>query len=268
LHGIGLNLFNFNSMLSHLDAEQPVYGLRAAGLDGNQKPLKSIESLASYYNEQIFNHDSTGPYAVAGYSFGGIIAFEMVKQMKEAGKQVEMLAMIDTHIKKAQPLTFLLKTLRKSTRQFNKLVFRVGSFANYPLANIDYLFKLYTNKAKSLMIWIGILDKYKVSELPGYMQRVVDRLEKAWGKYKIKPYDVKVDLFKAEKRLYYVDEPQLLGWGKYALQGVTIHNVPGDHEDMFAPPNDKKLAEVLQRRLNEIPSNANRDRTLNSSLSA
>ena len=256
LHGIGLNLFNFNSMLSYMDAEQPVYGLRAAGLDGNQTPLKSIESLAAHYNQQIFNHDPIGPYAIAGYSFGGIIAFEMVKQLKEAGKTVEMLAMMDTHIKKPEPAPLVHRALKKLGRQYHKLIFRVGSVFEHPLANVDYIFTIYTSKFKDLLIWLGVLDRYKVSELPKYMQTVVDRLEKAWDKYKIKPYDVKIDLFKADKRLYYVDEPAMLGWGRYALRGVDVHTVPGDHEDMFEPPNDKTLAEMLQKRLNEMPSNS------------
>jgi thioesterase domain-containing protein/acyl carrier protein len=257
LHGIGLNLFNFNGMLSHLDPEQPVYGLRAAGLDGNQTPLKTIESLAAHYNQQILNHDPIGPYAIAGYSFGGIIAFEMVKQLKEAGKFVEMLAMIDTHIQKPPQRLFINTIAVKAVRQYHKFIFRLRSFIKYPLANINYLSILYSNKIKLFLIWLGALDKYKTSELPRYMQIVVDRLEKAWGKYDVKPYDIKIDLFKADKRLYYVDDPEMLGWKEYALQGIDIHTVPGDHEDMFEPPHDKTLAELLQKRLDEIPSNGN-----------
>ena len=262
LHGIGLNLFNFNSMLRHMDKEQPVYGLRAAGLDGNKIPLKSIESLAAHYNQQILNHDPIGPYAIAGYSFGGIIAFEMVKQLKEEGKTIEMLAMIDTHIKKPPHSEFTNKIFRKIFRQYSKLKFRMGSFYKYPLANIDYLKMLYTSMFKEFLVWIGMLDKYKISELPKYMQNVVDDMQDAWGKYIIKPYDIKIDLFKAEKRLYYVDDPKMLGWEAYALQGVNLHTVPGDHEDMFESPNDRTLAELLQQRLNELPSNAQNEGSL------
>ena len=255
LHGIGLNLFNFNSMLKYINKEQPVYGLRAAGLDGNKTPLKSIESLAAHYNQQILNHDPIGPYAIAGYSFGGIIAFEMVKQLKEAGKAVEMLAMIDTHIKKQPPSIFSDKIIKKVTRQYSKLKFRIGSFYKYPVANIDYLKTLYTSMFKEFGVWAGMLNKDKISDLPKYMQNVVDRMENAWGKYEIRPYDIKIDLFKAEKRLYYVDDPKMLGWEAYAQQGVSLHTVPGDHEDMFESPNDKTLAQLLQKRLDELPSN-------------
>jgi amino acid adenylation domain-containing protein len=262
LHGIGLNLFNFIGMISHLDTDQPVYGLRAAGLDGDKAPLKSVESLAAHYNRQILHHDPIGPYAIAGYSFGGIIAFEMVKQLKKAGKEVAMLAMIDTHIQKPAPRSFTSMMIQKTVRQYHKLIFRLNSFYHYPLATIDYLRILYTNKFRSLAIWLGILDKYKASVLPPYMKSVVDRLEKASNKYVMSAYEVKIDLFRAKKRLYYVDDPEMLGWGAYALQGVDIHPVNGDHEDMFEPPHDKILAELLQKRLDEMPANANREESI------
>ena len=266
IHGIGLNLFNFNSMLNYLDADQPVYGLRAAGLDGNSKPLESIQTIAAYYNQEIINHDPIGPYAIAGYSFGGIVAYEMVNQLKEAGKNVEMLAMIDTNVQEAAPIVFIDKLLQKTIRQFGKLAFRLGSFSKQPLANIDYLTKLYTNKVKETMVKFGMLNKYKASGLPKYMQKVVDKLYLAWSYYKLKPYHVKLDLFKAEHRLFYVDDPKFLGWGQYALDGVKVYNVPGDHEDMFRSPNDRLLAQAIQKRLDEIPENA--ERVIDRSLSA
>lgn len=108
---------------------------------------------------------------------------------------------------------------------------------------------------KEFLVWACLLDKDKISDLPKYMQNVVDGMENAWGKYEIRPYDVKIDLFKAEKRLYYVDDPKMLGWEAYAQQGVSLHTVPGDHEDMFESPNDKILAQLLQKRLDELPSN-------------
>ena len=46
-------------------------------------------------------------------------------------------------------------------------------------------------------------------------------------------------------------DPIHLGWKKAALKGVQIHNIPGDHLDIVAPPNDKVLARVLQTILDE-----------------
>jgi amino acid adenylation domain-containing protein len=257
VHGIGLNLFNFNSIINHMDPDQPVFGLRAAGLDGNEDPLESIETIAAYYNHEILNHDPVGPYAIAGYSMGGIIAYEMAKQLIEAGKKVEMLAMIDTNVQETfqAPINNIL---RKAERQIDKLIFRIGSFYNYPVSNVDYLSQTFGQQFKSFLTKSGFRNKYAPSELPGYMQNVIEKLEIACARYIIEPYSLKIDLIKAEQRLYYVDDPKHLGWGSYALNGITTYDVPGDHEDMFHSPNDMILAETLQKRLNEIPANINK----------
>lgn len=257
VHGIGLNLFNFNSIIQHMDADQPVLGLRAAGLDGNEAPLESIETIAAYYNQEILNHDPIGPYAIAGYSMGGIIAYEMAKQLKEAGKKVEMLAMIDTNVQESfqAPINNIL---RKIERQVDKLLFRAVSFYRHPVSNVDYLSQTFGHQLKTFLTKSGIRNKYIASELPEYMQNVVEKLEAACARYVIKPYNLKIDLIKAEQRFYYIDDPKYLGWSNYALDGIITYDVPGDHEDMFHSPNDMILAETLQKRLNEIPANLNR----------
>jgi amino acid adenylation domain-containing protein len=256
VHGIGLNLFNFTGMISQLDPEQPVYGIRAAGLDGNFSPLGSIEEVSAYYNQEILNHDPIGPYAIAGYSFGGIIAYEMVKQLKQAGKKVEMLAMIDTNLQdEMRGASDMDKLKRKFTRQFAKLKFRAGSLLKAPWHNILYLKDVYGHKLKRLLGKTGLLNRYRLAEMPEYMQKVVNKFEEAWQQYKLQPFDIRIDLFRAKDRIYYVDDPEYLGWGDYALGGVVVHEVPGDHKEMFYPPNDTIMARSFQKRLNTIPQN-------------
>lgn len=259
IHGIGLNLFNFIGMINHLAPDQPVYGIRAAGLDGNFKPLGSIEEVSAYYNQEILNHDPIGPYAIAGYSYGGVIAYEMARQLKQAGKKVEMLAMIDTNLQedlRNAPQNELLK--KKLMRQLDKLKFRTGSIIKYPFHNLLYVKEIYRQRFRRFLVRTKLVDKHKFSELPEYMQKVVYKFERAWDKYTLQPLDIAVDLFKAQTRMYYVDDPEFLGWQKYALGGVSVHEIPGDHKDIFSPPNDQVMAEIFQKRLNQIPANISR----------
>ncbi|MBL4676115.1 MAG: amino acid adenylation domain-containing protein, partial [Mucilaginibacter sp.] len=102
VHGAGLNVLLFNALAMHMDDEQPVYGLQAKGLNGIDEPLDVMEEIAANYVEEIINHDPVGPYAVAGYSLGGLIAYEMAKQMIAMGKDVRMLAMFDTYADQTQ----------------------------------------------------------------------------------------------------------------------------------------------------------------------
>ena len=49
IHGLGLNVLLYTTIINHLDPDQPVYGLQAKGLNGMEKPLDSIEEIAAYY---------------------------------------------------------------------------------------------------------------------------------------------------------------------------------------------------------------------------
>ena len=89
IHGIGLNLLNFSSLVSYMDAEQPIYGLQALGLDGEDEPLDNMEAIADFYLSEVMVQNPTGPYAIAGYSFGGYVALEMARQLKADGQRSE-----------------------------------------------------------------------------------------------------------------------------------------------------------------------------------
>lgn len=253
VHGIGLNLLNMYHMVSMLDAEQPVYGLQALGLDGSTDKMDSIEEIARFYNSEILQHDPVGPYAISGYSFGGYIAFEMVRQLREMGKEVKMLAMFDTNLQlPTHSMATWPKWRIKIMRQFKKLLFRIGTFITKPIKTIIYLLQQIPVYYYQFLNLIGISVTYNPNQVPAYMQHIMQHLQKVFKKYTLKPQDVKLQLFKAAQKLYYVDDPQYFGWNDLALKGVDVHVVPGDHREMFIAPNDKYLAEALQRELDKI----------------
>ena len=110
VHGAGLNVLLFNTLAMNMSPDQPVYGLQAKGLNGVDEPLTKIEDIAAHYISAIIQQNPNGPYALAGYSFGGIIAFEMAKQLEAAGKVVKLLAMFDTY---AYRSPFMIPCFRK-----------------------------------------------------------------------------------------------------------------------------------------------------------
>ncbi|MBD1391784.1 amino acid adenylation domain-containing protein [Mucilaginibacter glaciei] len=253
VHGIGLNLLNMFHMVSMLDEEQPVYGLQAIGLDGTVEPMHSIEEIAAFYNSEILMNDPVGPYAISGYSFGGYIAFEMVKQLRAAGKEVKMLALFDTNLQKpAQQLSLMAKIKIKAFRQVKKLLFRLQTLFICPGKTLHYLWLQVPVYYYEFLNFIGINIRYNPNQVPGYMQDIMQQLQRAFAKYIFKSQDIKIDLFKASVKLYYVDDPKYFGWDEYATQGVDVHVVPGDHREMFIAPNDKFLAQSLQEQLDKI----------------
>ena len=70
--------------------------------------------------------------------------------------------------------------------------------------------------------------------------------------YVLKPLNIAIELFRAKKRTFYMEDFEYLGWKPYALNGVNIHDIPGEHNLIFAPPNDKEFAVVLQDCLDKV----------------
>uniref|UniRef100_UPI0035BBC864 thioesterase domain-containing protein n=1 Tax=Mucilaginibacter sp. TaxID=1882438 RepID=UPI0035BBC864 len=253
VHGIGLNLLNMYHMVSMLDIEQPVYGLQAVGLDGSVEQMNTIEEIAAFYNSEILQHDPVGPYAISGYSFGGYIAFEMVRQLRAAGKEVKMLALFDTNLQiPTYQMPLGQKLWVKGIRQFNKLFFRLKTIVTCPLKTLDYMLLQMPDYYHTLQRMVGIKVNYNPDGVPQYMQDIMAMMKRAFEAYVFKPQDVKIDLFKAAIKMYFVDDSKYFGWKAYAKKGVDIHVVPGDHKEMFMAPNDKFMAKALQEQLDKI----------------
>jgi amino acid adenylation domain-containing protein len=252
VHGIGLNLLNFSGLITHMDADQPVYGLQARGLDGTEEPSGNMETIAAGYNAEIIEQNPVGPYAIAGYSFGGYVAYEMARQLKAMGKEVKLLAIFDTDACALQTHRSKLgRLVWKISRQFPKMIWVGKSMIERPSQTIAYQQEFFRYKANVLMQRFGLASKPKSTIEPDHLTRIMEKHDLAFHKYVMHPYDGIVDLFRATKRLYFVDDFHFLGWKKYALQGVRVHDVPGDHETIMHSPNVEILANELQQALNK-----------------
>jgi thioesterase domain-containing protein len=87
------DVFCFRSLARHLGDDQPFFGLQPPGLDGAEKPLTRVEDLAAYFAAQIRLARPDGNCVIAGYCAGGTIAFELARQLVQAGANVSFLAL-------------------------------------------------------------------------------------------------------------------------------------------------------------------------------
>jgi amino acid adenylation domain-containing protein len=250
IHGIGLNLLNLRSLALNMDTEQPVFGFQAVGLDGtgDKDALESMEEIAALYVRELLTHNPSGQYAIAGYSFGGFIAYEMAKQLKQMGKEVLMLGMIDTNIQiPTNQYTFVKKVFFKGIRQFAKLGFRIRSILAKPAENIQYLKHYFSRSGHAVY---G--NEIESENMPPFMQEIAHKYKRAFDKYRFRPLNVQIDLFKARERIFHIDDGRYQGWKKYALNGVNVYVTPGDHKHILSGSNVKILAMQMQTRLNEL----------------
>ncbi|WP_332855380.1 non-ribosomal peptide synthetase/type I polyketide synthase [Duganella sp. S19_KUP01_CR8] len=106
IHPYGGHTMGYVELTRCLGADQPVYGVQARGLQGEEAPLDRIEDMAADYIALIKTRQASGPYHLAGHSMGGCIAYEMARQLRQAGDEVALLALIDSRAQNAsaQPL--------------------------------------------------------------------------------------------------------------------------------------------------------------------
>lgn len=263
IHGAGLNVLLYQSLTHHLKEDRPIYAFQAKGLDGKQEISNSIEEMANDYLEEIKKVQPNGPYMLLGFSLGGFIAYEMARKLTENGDIVRFAGVIDSVSSMARHLS--------SRRQESLFKLRVAIikplYVTWLLLREPWSGKrrLLHNKYKSIrfslmfkLIQLGILKekerKIKIEDgKPVFLSDNVEMaMTQALVNYKLIPSSIVLDLFRASKPTFYIPSRKDYGWGRFASKGVVVHTLPDEHSRIFAPPNDKIFAKVLDQRLDEL----------------
>jgi amino acid adenylation domain-containing protein len=98
VHGGDGHLLTWAPLLPHVPADQPVYAFQAPGVEDGEAPLASVEALAERYVAEVLRVRPEGPYHLAGWSFGALVAREMARRLDAAGHEVQGLVMLDPHL--------------------------------------------------------------------------------------------------------------------------------------------------------------------------
>lgn len=211
--------------------------------------------MAAQYIESIVKINPNGPYAIAGFSFGGIVSFEMARQLKEQGKTVSIVALLDTYVDSSyyypsyqrKRLVRYYDRTRRRLDFLKEMLTSWSSFRNHVHDKKSYILKQHfgQNKTMNEQEEAALQQFIKANSM---VKKIVDR-------YHLKPQNIQVDLFRSKDDINYKIDPTYLGWKKAALNGVTIHNISGKHLDIVAPPNDRELARLLQKILDKKHEN-------------
>jgi amino acid adenylation domain-containing protein len=245
IHALGGTLFNYYDLVRRLGADRSIYGLQSCGINGSQQPLDRVEDMASYYIKSIQTIQPHGPYFVLGYSFGGIVAFEMARQLAELGERVAFLGLLD--IKSS--------TVDKDTMSVRKWL----SFHYKKLKELQLKEQLEYCKDK---IFYRVSIKTK-GDAQGYKDVVAKRLAafemfepellnvleanlQAAKNYQPQVYVGKATVFWSEYQSIYIDRYPDLGWGELVADGVESIDIPGEHLSLLSEPHVRVLAEKLK----------------------
>lgn len=258
IHGEGLNVLNFSSLAEYMDEERPIFGLQARALNGEDAPEGTIQQIAAYYLGEILQHNSDGPYLIAGYSFGGYVAVEIEKQMEAMGKTIQMLMMFDTDAEKTEYKDWYYLFQRKVKRNFPIFLSFLKSALKHPVLTFK---RQFTNHPPSFLT-----NYFYRKDSKGFFQLIKKIKEKhliAFRNYKMEPFNNKVYLFKAKVCVHYVNDVAFLGWKNYAKNDVELFEVPGDHLSMLLTPHVEQFAGILEKTLDKYDGSGGEMRSYN-----
>jgi amino acid adenylation domain-containing protein len=250
----------------YLGPDQPFYALVPESQDGKPAVYTEIEQMATHNVEELRSVQPEGPYFLGGYSFGGLLAFEMAQQLRKQGERVSLLAVLDgtapvddsgsgvppiatTSLKPAGFVGFRcicgklyerVKLLRHWKR-FVPGISRIGAKSLKPwrikeikrsIARVGYKFFIFIGRD------IPLACRYT------YM---MDVLGQARRNYKAKVYSEPAVFFKAEGN---PDDPFSI-WHKLFDGELDVYPIPGSHRTIAQEPQLKIWAEKLKNQLSK-----------------
>ena len=210
-----------------LGPEQPLYLLDHQAQDGRPAECTEVKTIASLYLSEIRTVQSSGPYFVGGYSFGGVVALEIAQQLADRGEQVALLAVVDPPslvLRRASHGGSGSSASAPSRRASAAVARHLRSLARLrPREYWSYIAPRVTDRLGPIVPAVRlqcIRSTYRACvragrRLPAFTRKryIFDVYDRARVRYAPKPYDGPALLFKGVSRIYAdaSDWEQILG---------------------------------------------------------
>ncbi|HEY4458904.1 MAG TPA: amino acid adenylation domain-containing protein [Pseudonocardiaceae bacterium] len=248
-------VFCFTSLARVLDDDRPVHGVQAHSLELARPPHESIEEMATAYVADIRRVQPAGPYHLCGYSLGGLIVYEMARQLTEAGQAVEELVLLDS----SPDLGPDFPTLTEFDAM-DDVRFLVSEFAdNLDVTEPDLRALPEADRLPHIMALAdaaGLLAEHMDLRTMGRYVDIARAHTRAALAYQPRPYGGAGLLLRCADPKDTADSEGTgasapnWGWGDLLRGGLDIRVVPGTHITMLDPPH----LDVLAGHLRTAPS--------------
>ncbi|MBA2679919.1 MAG: amino acid adenylation domain-containing protein [Ktedonobacteraceae bacterium] len=247
IHAAGGEVLCYMKLAHHLGNTQPVYGLQSFAIHAMQEECPSLVEMAAHYIKAIREIQPEAPYCLCGWSMGGVIAFEMARQLEEQGDEVAFLGLIDSYL----PLVDQDLNERALLTQFiNDLVGGadtsfVQSYAEMPDLSPEVQMEYLLQEVQRANILPQGIDV-------AYLRRLFTTFKKnrtAFSLYQIQSYGGRASLFQASVHSQGEQVEITHGWNRFVAHIETTHTVSGDHYSILRDPHVGLLAQHIQNSL-------------------
>ncbi len=234
VHGLGGTAVELHQLARQIEGDLAIHGIQAIGLDG-QTPNDSVEAMASCYVDMILALQPRGPYLLAGYSLGGLVAFDMARRLLGLDHEIGFLGLIDAFPDEAT-----------SKRH---LWVRVPTCLRTPGARMTTL----RRTCRRLATWPyrvfrgRIVASRRELALPASLRAVRAAARVALRTYRPVASDCDMIFFQATGRPEAFPPDPVRSW-RPLVRRLTIDDVPGDHASLVRGES-AALAAALTRRL-------------------
>ncbi|NJN13548.1 MAG: amino acid adenylation domain-containing protein, partial [Richelia sp. RM1_1_1] len=262
IHGAGGNISPYFNISRRLGEDYPFYALEDS-LEQDRPEIISVEETATRYLQEIRKVQPNSPYLLGGHCYGGVLAFEIARQLHNQGDTVDLLVVIDAILPETiieptddDDAKFLLRIAQSmKTDSDVDLSVPFEELRDLPLTE---KLNLINKKANFIFSDAEIQDFLRFYELfKAHVQ--------AMRSYVPLCYPDSITLFRAsEKIVHDFDNPEwstndpLLGWGKCSSQPIQFIDVPGDHFSIFVEPHIQELAKQLRICIDNAMCNLNK----------
>ncbi|HLX07384.1 MAG TPA: amino acid adenylation domain-containing protein, partial [Thermoanaerobaculia bacterium] len=255
VHPIGGDVLCYAHLARHLAGERAVHALQVPDRDG-EAPWATIEEMARHYVGCLREAQPTGPYALAGWSMGGVVAFEMARQLEGAGERVELLALIDAAAPRGDANGKDAKgnglgggaRVALFAADLARLLRLDVADAGIDLSRLDVAEALAALPAEAERLGAPLgLDAAELARRFAVFDANYDRLERYRGGATAVPLTLFRAMSPAAAAAGAVAAPDL-GWSALAKGPIEVLEIAGDHYTLLQEPRVHVLAAHLRER--------------------
>ena len=244
VHPPGGIVICYRELAHAIGRDQPLLAIRSRGLHGNETLPESMETMASDYIDAIRQTRPQGPYVVGGWSLGGVVAYEVARQLIESGESVERLILLDSTIPEGAG-----DWLRPEHSSPAGLEYGIDMTLDQlsQLSQQDQLPFLWQHALK-----LGVVDETSPREV---VEQVLSDLKnlfhhhvKLANVYRIKPLEVPTLLIRPTDAPVKIQSSEDRGW-RQLISSVDVRFVAGHHHSMVQQPHVSELAKAIRDAL-------------------
>ena len=237
--GMGGNPLNLRALALQMGIDQPFFGLQPQGLDGMSKLHRTIPEMAAHYITEIRRKQPSGPYFIGGYSGGGVVAFEMAKQLVAQGERIGALIFIDS----VAPGVVVPSVAAKLSK-------RVERFREYGLVDYFNIAKGAVNRRVEAVATVFRKPLRRLFPYHYRLENIGDTWNEAFAAYQPTPYSGDAMLFRASSGFVLgFDIGRKNGWERFVGGDIDVNECPGGHTTMCEEPHVRVLARRMKSYL-------------------